>query len=107
MRKNMKIPRKKEKYRTTSYYTENHKDYQIGLNSLRSNQAEEMEVMIKNSVKRLVNGSIARFRGSSRRKEKTMTTACSRYTSCSIHGLEFTCKRLFFPIKQVRKKLIP
>jgi hypothetical protein len=54
-----------------------------------------------------MNGSIARFRGSSRRREKTMTTTCSIYTSCSIHGLEFTCKRLFFPIKQVRKKLIP
>jgi hypothetical protein len=57
--------------------------------------------------KRLMNGSIARFRGSSRRREKTMTTTCSRYTSCSTHGLKFTCKRLFFPIKQVRKKLIP
>jgi hypothetical protein len=48
----MKIPRKKEKARTTSYYTENHKDYQLGLNSLRRNRAKEMEVMIKNSVKK-------------------------------------------------------
>jgi hypothetical protein len=47
----MKIPREKEKARTTSYYTENHKDYQLGLNSLRSNRTKEMEVMIKNSVK--------------------------------------------------------
>jgi hypothetical protein len=54
-----------------------------------------------------MNGRIARFRGSSRRREKTMTTTSSRYTSCTIHGLEFTCKRLFFPIKQVRKKIIP
>ena len=48
----MKIPRKKEKDKTTSYYTKNYKDYQLGLNSLRSNRAEEMEVMIKNSVKK-------------------------------------------------------
>ena len=47
----MKIPRKKEKARTISDYTENHKDYHLGLNSLRSNRAEEMEVMIKNNVK--------------------------------------------------------
>jgi hypothetical protein len=52
-----------------------------------------------------MNGSIARFRGSSRRREKTITIACSRYTYCSIHGLELTSKRLFFPIKKVRKKL--
>jgi hypothetical protein len=53
-----------------------------------------------------MNGSIARFRGSSRRREKTMTINYSGYTSYSNHGLEFTCKTLFFPIKQVRKKLI-
>jgi hypothetical protein len=52
VRKNMKIPINKEKSKTTNYYTENHKDYQLGLNSLRSNRAEEMEVMIKNSVKK-------------------------------------------------------
>jgi hypothetical protein len=44
-----------------------------------------------------------RFRGSSKRRERTMTTTCSRYTSCSIHGLEFTCKILFFPIKKVKE----
>jgi hypothetical protein len=54
-----------------------------------------------------MNGIIARFIGSSGRREKTMTITCSRYTSCSIHGLEFTCKILFFPIKKVRKKIIP
>ena len=48
----MKIPRKKEKARTTNYYIENHKDYQLGLNSLRSNRVEVMEFMIKNSVKK-------------------------------------------------------
>jgi hypothetical protein len=53
-----------------------------------------------------MNGSIARFRGSSKMREKTMTTTCSKYTSYSIHGLEFTYKRLFFPIKKLRKKLI-
>jgi hypothetical protein len=47
----MKIHRKKEKAITTSYYTKNQKDYQLGLNSLRRNRAEEMEVMIKNNVK--------------------------------------------------------
>jgi hypothetical protein len=47
MRKNMKIQRMKEKSRTTSYYTENHKDYQLGLNSLIRNREEEMEVKIK------------------------------------------------------------
>jgi len=52
MRKNMKNPIKKEKARTTSYYIENHKDYQLGLNSLRSNRAEEVEFMLKNSVKK-------------------------------------------------------
>jgi hypothetical protein len=60
--------------------------------------------MYKKYEKRLMNGSIARLKSYSRRREKTMTTTCSRYTSCSIHGLEFTCKRLFFPIKQVRKR---
>jgi hypothetical protein len=54
-----------------------------------------------------MNGSIARFIGSSKRREKTVTTTCSIYTSCSIHELEFTCKILFFPIKKVRKKIIP
>jgi hypothetical protein len=53
-----------------------------------------------------MNGSIARFGGSSIRKEKTMTPTCSRYTSCSIHGLEFTCKRMFLPIKKVIKNLM-
>jgi hypothetical protein len=52
MRKNMKVAREKEKAITPSYYTENHKDYQLGLNSLRRNRAKEMEVMIKNSVKK-------------------------------------------------------
>jgi RNase P subunit RPR2 len=41
-----------------------------------------MEVMIKNIVcnkilKIIMNGSNARFRGSSRRRENTMTTTCS------------------------------
>jgi hypothetical protein len=83
MRKNMKIPRKKEKpeqpviipriIRLPAWFE-----------PTRSNQAEEMEVVMKNSVckkmcKRLMNGSFARFRtrDSSRRREKTMTTTCS------------------------------
>jgi hypothetical protein len=51
-----------------------------------------------------MNGSITIFKGSSRTREKTIKTTCSRYTSCIIHGLEFTCKILFFPIKQLEKE---
>ena len=49
MRKNMKIPRKKEKQYNELLYWES-QDYQLSLNPLRSNQVEEMEVMIKKSV---------------------------------------------------------
>jgi hypothetical protein len=74
MRKNMKIPRKKENpgqpvilpriTRLLAWFE-----------PTRRNQAKEMEVIINNNVckkmrKRLVNGSIARFRGFSRRGEK-------------------------------------
>jgi hypothetical protein len=54
------------------------------------------------------NGSIARFRDSSRRREKTMTTTCSSKPDVPlVVSMDCKCKRLFFPIKQVRKKLIP
>jgi hypothetical protein len=46
-RKNMKIPRKKEKPKKLVIIPRITRD----LNSLRSNQAKEMEVMIKNNVK--------------------------------------------------------
>jgi hypothetical protein len=57
-----------------------------------------------------MNLSIARFRGSSRRREKTMTTTCSSKPDIPLvvsMDWNLHVKELFFPIKQVRKKLIP
>jgi hypothetical protein len=71
------------------------------------NQAEEMEVMIKNSVckkmlKIIVNGSIARFRGSSRRREKNYNDNSPVSMDWNLHVNGCSSQ-----IKQVRKKLIP
>jgi hypothetical protein len=52
MRKNMKIPRKKEKARTTNYYTENHKRLPAWFELTKKQSNRRMEVMIKNSVKK-------------------------------------------------------
>jgi hypothetical protein len=83
MRKNMKIPRKKEKPKQPVIIPKIIR-LPAWFEPTRSSQAEGMEVVMKNSVckqlrKRLMNGSITRFetRGSSRRREKTMTIACS------------------------------
>jgi hypothetical protein len=86
MRNTMKIPRKKEKSEQpiTQVIILRIIRLSAWFEPTRSNQAEEMEVVMKNNIckkmwKRLMNGSIARFitRGSSRRREKTMMAACS------------------------------
>jgi hypothetical protein len=83
MSKNMKIPRKKEKLEQPVIILRIIR-LLPWFEPTRSSQAEGMEAVMKNSVckklrKRLMNGSIARFRtrGSSKRREKTMTTTCS------------------------------
>jgi hypothetical protein len=69
-----------------------------------------MEVMIKNSVKKTYEQKhckIQRFFQKEGEDYDNNLFEQTKYTSFSIHGLEFTCKRLFFPVKQVRNKLIP
>jgi hypothetical protein len=93
MRKNMKIPREKEKPEQPVIISRITR-LPAWFEPTRSNQAEEMEM-----YGRLMNGSIARSRtkGSPRWREKSMMIACSsnqtylsHYISCNIHGLEFT-----------------
>ena len=95
----MKIPRKKEKLEQLVIIPRIIR-LPAWFEPTRSNQAEEMEVVMKNMYERLMNGSIARFRirGSPRRREKTMIDCSSNqtylymshYIFYNIHGLEFT-----------------
>jgi hypothetical protein len=97
MRKNMKIARKKNPEqpviipritRLPSWFEP----------TIR-NQAEEMEVIIKNNVckkigKRLINGSIARFRRSSRRREKNYNDNSPVSMDWNLHVKDcFSCCR--------------
>jgi hypothetical protein len=106
MRKNMKIPRKKENPEQPVIIPRITR-LLAWFEPTRSNQAEEMEVIIKNNVckkmrKRLVNGSIARFRGSSRRREKNYNDNSPVSMDWNLHVKDCSSQ-----IKQVRKKLIP
>jgi hypothetical protein len=82
MRKNMKIPREKEKPEQPVIISRITR-LPAWFEPTRSNQTEEIEVVMKTVYERLVNRSIARSRtkGSPRWRERTMMIACSRHTS--------------------------
>jgi hypothetical protein len=113
MRKNMKIPRNKENPEQPVIISRIIR-LLAWFEPIRSNQPEEMEVVINNSVckkmwKILMNGIILRFitRGSSKRREKTMMTACSNKLDIPLvvsMDWNITCKSLFFPIKKIEKE---
>ena len=99
----MKIPRKKEKLEELIEQVIIPRIIRLPawFEPTRSNQTEEIEVVMKTVYERLVNRSIARSRtkGSPRWREKTLMIACSsnqtylylsHYISCNIHGFEFT-----------------
>jgi hypothetical protein len=71
MRKNMKIPREKEKPEQPVIISRITR-LPAWFESTRSNQAEEMKVVMNRSIARF------RTRGSPRWREKTMMTTCSR-----------------------------
>jgi hypothetical protein len=86
MRKNMKIPREKEKPEQPVIISRITR-LPAWSKPTRNNQAEEIEVVMRTMYGRLMNEIIVRFRtrGSPKWREKTMMIACSSKPDIHLH----------------------
>ena len=86
MKRNIRIPRKKEELNNQSFYQES-QDYQPDMNSLKAIKKKNWKLWWRTVYGRLMNESIARSknRGSLRWREKTMMITCSSTLDISLH----------------------